>query len=274
MGYHTLVGDMNAGISGGQRQRILLARALYKRPRILFLDEATSALDVDREREVNLAIRKLRLTRIIVAHRPETIASASRVIVLSEGRVAQDLRSVPGWRQQQQPRCADGMAAKARVARARPACALNSGDERAGHRVVVRRDGGGAGRAAEGTGTPRLLAQALHSQVEMHRAYGGVVPELASRDHIRRVAAARPAGAGGGGRRPRGTRRHRLHPRPRPRRRAAGRRRRGLRPGRGSRHRPPSACTISKATCCRRSSPPIRRGFPSSRCWCRVGTRS
>ncbi len=96
MGYHTLVGDMNAGISGGQRQRILLARALYKRPRILFLDEATSALDVDREREVNLAIRKLQLTRIIVAHRPETIASASRVIVLSEGRVAQDLRSVPG----------------------------------------------------------------------------------------------------------------------------------------------------------------------------------
>jgi ATP-binding cassette subfamily B protein RaxB len=96
MGYHTLVGDMNASISGGQRQRILLARALYKRPRILFLDEATSALDVDREREVNQAIRKLRLTRIIVAHRPETIASASRVIVLNDGRVAQDLRSVPG----------------------------------------------------------------------------------------------------------------------------------------------------------------------------------
>ena len=96
MGYHTLIGDMNASLSGGQRQRILLARALYKRPRILFLDEATSALDVDREREVNQAIRHLDLTRIIVAHRPETIASASRVIVLSEGRVAQDLRSVTG----------------------------------------------------------------------------------------------------------------------------------------------------------------------------------
>ncbi len=96
MGFHTLIGDMGASISGGQRQRILLARALYKRPRILFLDEATSALDVDREREVNQAIRQLDLTRIIVAHRPETIASASRVIVLQDGRVAQDLRSVPG----------------------------------------------------------------------------------------------------------------------------------------------------------------------------------
>jgi ATP-binding cassette subfamily B protein RaxB len=96
MGYHTLIGDMGASISGGQKQRILLARALYKRPKILFLDEATSALDVDREREVNNAIRQLDLTRVIVAHRPETIATASRVIVLHEGKVAQDLRSVPG----------------------------------------------------------------------------------------------------------------------------------------------------------------------------------
>ena len=95
MGYHTLIGDMGASISGGQKQRILLARALYKRPQILFLDEATSALDVEREREVNQAIRQLALTRVIVAHRPETIASANRVIVLSEGRVMQDLRTVP-----------------------------------------------------------------------------------------------------------------------------------------------------------------------------------
>ena len=95
MGYHTLIGDMGASLSGGQRQRILLARALYKRPRILLLDEATSALDVDRERLVNQQVRQLQLTRVIVAHRPETIASASRVIVLGEGRVAQDLRSVP-----------------------------------------------------------------------------------------------------------------------------------------------------------------------------------
>jgi ATP-binding cassette subfamily B protein RaxB len=94
MGYHTLIGDMGTSISGGQKQRLLLARALYKRPRILLLDEATSALDVDRERLVNQAVRQLEVTRVIVAHRPETIASANRVIVLQDGRVAQDLRSV------------------------------------------------------------------------------------------------------------------------------------------------------------------------------------
>ncbi|MEF7616792.1 peptidase domain-containing ABC transporter [Aquincola sp. MAHUQ-54] len=98
MGYHTLIGDMGAAISGGQKQRILLARALYKRPQILLLDEATSALDVDRERAVNQSIRQLELTRVIVAHRPETIASAARVVVLEQGRVTQDLRTVGAGR--------------------------------------------------------------------------------------------------------------------------------------------------------------------------------
>jgi ATP-binding cassette subfamily B protein RaxB len=95
MAYNTLIGDMGAALSGGQKQRILLARALYKQPRILFLDEATSALDVQKERAVNESIRALHLTRIIIAHRPETIASAERVIVLQGGKVAQDLRRVP-----------------------------------------------------------------------------------------------------------------------------------------------------------------------------------
>jgi len=94
MAYQSLIGDMGSSLSGGQRQRILLARALYKRPQFLFLDEATSALDVDKERQVNASLRQLSLTRIVIAHRPETIASAQRVIALHAGKVAQDLRTV------------------------------------------------------------------------------------------------------------------------------------------------------------------------------------
>lgn len=80
MGYNTMVGDMGAALSGGQKQRILLARALYKRPKLLLLDEATSHLDIDNERKVNEALKNLSVTRIIIAHRPETISSADRVI--------------------------------------------------------------------------------------------------------------------------------------------------------------------------------------------------
>jgi ATP-binding cassette, subfamily B, bacterial CvaB/MchF/RaxB len=82
MGLNTLVGDMGTVLSGGQKQRVLLARALYKKPKILFLDEATSHLDVTTERRVNEEIAKLKITRLIIAHRPETIASASRVVRL------------------------------------------------------------------------------------------------------------------------------------------------------------------------------------------------
>ena len=91
MAYNTLIGDMGAALSGGQRQRILLARALYKQPAILFLDEATSHLDIACEKQVNQAIRQLEITRVIVAHRPETIASADRVVVLERGRIVRDL---------------------------------------------------------------------------------------------------------------------------------------------------------------------------------------
>lgn len=92
MGYQTLVGEMGSSLSGGQKQRVLLARALYKRPKLLALDEATSHLDVDNERRVNAAIRTLALTRITIAHRPETIASAERVVVLDGGRIVRDVR--------------------------------------------------------------------------------------------------------------------------------------------------------------------------------------
>lgn len=83
MGYETLVGDMGSTLSGGQKQRILLARALYTQPKILVLDEATSHLDSKNEKVVNDAVMDLEITRIIIAHREQTIAMGDRVFDLS-----------------------------------------------------------------------------------------------------------------------------------------------------------------------------------------------
>lgn len=91
MGYQTLVGDMGNILSGGQKQRILIARALYQKPKILFLDEATSHLDVIKEKEINDMIKSLNITRIIIAHRPETITSVDRTITLSNGKILNDI---------------------------------------------------------------------------------------------------------------------------------------------------------------------------------------
>lgn len=87
MAYDTLIGDMGSSLSGGQRQRVLLARALYRRPRFLFMDEGTSHLDTTAEAKVNRAIETLGLTRIIIAHRPDTINSAQRCLVVSDSTV-------------------------------------------------------------------------------------------------------------------------------------------------------------------------------------------
>jgi ATP-binding cassette subfamily B protein RaxB len=89
MTYNSLIGDMGSSLSGGQRQRVLLARALYRRPKILFLDEGTAHLDIDRERHINDTLRRLEITRISVAHRPETIRAADRVFRI--GQVIQEL---------------------------------------------------------------------------------------------------------------------------------------------------------------------------------------
>jgi ATP-binding cassette subfamily B protein RaxB len=94
MGYHTLVGDLGAGLSGGQKQRVLLARALYKQPSILALDEATSHLDVANEGAITEALAQMRLTRLVIAHRPETVAGAKRVVQLRDGIVSEMLRGV------------------------------------------------------------------------------------------------------------------------------------------------------------------------------------
>jgi ATP-binding cassette subfamily B protein RaxB len=89
MGYQSLIGDMGSALSGGQRQRLMLARALYKRPRILLLDEATSHLDPHNEKFINQQIQDLKMTRIVIAHRESTIASADRVLEMKGGRLVQ-----------------------------------------------------------------------------------------------------------------------------------------------------------------------------------------
>ena len=113
MGYHTLVGDVGIGISGGQKQRVLLARALYRQPRILVLDEATSHLDLRNERSVNEAVHQMALTRVIVAHRPETIAMADRIVEMAGGRIVGDsARDAPA-----PPRVPPALAREVRSAR-------------------------------------------------------------------------------------------------------------------------------------------------------------
>jgi ATP-binding cassette, subfamily B, bacterial CvaB/MchF/RaxB len=93
MNYNTLVGEMGIGLSGGQKQRVLLARALYRRPRILIMDEGTSHLDVTKEREVNQHIAALGITRLIIAHRPDTIAAAGRILALERGSLFENIKA-------------------------------------------------------------------------------------------------------------------------------------------------------------------------------------
>lgn len=93
MQYETLVGDMGSTLSGGQKQRVLLARALYRQPKILVMDEGTAHLDTEHERAVNEAISAMGITRIIIAHRKETIEAAQRILVMVDGQLHEIDRS-------------------------------------------------------------------------------------------------------------------------------------------------------------------------------------
>jgi ATP-binding cassette subfamily B protein RaxB len=92
MGYNTLVGDMGTNLSGGQKQRILIARALYRRPSVLVFDEATSHLDLETEELIARSLAALKMTRVMVAHRPQTIAIADRVVLIENGRIVETTR--------------------------------------------------------------------------------------------------------------------------------------------------------------------------------------
>ena len=90
MGLDTRISADGQGVSGGQRQRILMARALIRKPSIIFLDEATSALDNISQYKIARNLARMKCTRITIAHRMSTIRECNRIIVLAGGRVAED----------------------------------------------------------------------------------------------------------------------------------------------------------------------------------------
>jgi ATP-binding cassette subfamily C protein len=87
MGMHTYVAEGGGGFSGGQQQRLLIARAIVRKPRIIFLDEATSALDNRSQGVVTESMDRLQATRIVIAHRLSTIINADRICYLDAGKI-------------------------------------------------------------------------------------------------------------------------------------------------------------------------------------------
>ena len=97
MTYNSLIGDMGSSLSGGQKQRVLLARALYRQPKLLFLDEGTAHLDVPREAEINANLRRLGMTLISVAHRPGAASGAACAPWTLPNSFAPWQAAVTGW---------------------------------------------------------------------------------------------------------------------------------------------------------------------------------
>ena len=89
MGLQTMVSEGGSTLSGGQRQRLLIARAMVRRPRLIFFDEATSALDNRTQEIVSGSLQGLDATRVVIAHRLSTIVNADRIYVLQEGRIVE-----------------------------------------------------------------------------------------------------------------------------------------------------------------------------------------
>ncbi len=91
-GYATPIGENGAKLSGGERQRISIARALLKNAPIVLLDEATASLDVENETKVQGALSRLLVgkTVLVIAHRMRTVEAADHIIVLADGRIAED----------------------------------------------------------------------------------------------------------------------------------------------------------------------------------------
>jgi ATP-binding cassette subfamily B protein RaxB len=119
MGYLSMVGDMGSTLSGGQRQRVLLARALYRKPAVLFLDEGTANLDPGAERRIADLVQDMPITRIVVAHRPELVDRADRVLELVQGRLVERRRAPAApARESGEPELIDAEAAAVAAARA------------------------------------------------------------------------------------------------------------------------------------------------------------
>lgn len=93
MNYFGIVGEGSGMLSGGQRQRLLLARAIYRMPKVLMLDEATSHLDGQNEARVNAGINSIGVTRVSIAHRPESLLAAQRIVILQGGVVVKEFTS-------------------------------------------------------------------------------------------------------------------------------------------------------------------------------------
>ena len=91
LGLNTMIGAKGNGISQGQKQRLFIARAIYKNPNILFFDEATNSLDANNERIIMGNLEKFLedKTAIVVAHRLSTVKNADQIIVLENGKIAE-----------------------------------------------------------------------------------------------------------------------------------------------------------------------------------------